>query len=84
MVGGQENFDRYFQITNGQVVARSGVDISGANAGVQELLGAVEDAYRFISQWISMHLIHRQEWFLRRLIDAVPYSLHTRNHFRLA
>lgn len=41
MVGGQVNFDRYFQITDGQVVARSGVDTSGANAGVQALLGLV-------------------------------------------
>jgi RHS repeat-associated protein len=39
--GGQETFDQYFQITDGQVTLRDGVDISGANAGIQELAGLV-------------------------------------------
>lgn len=38
MVGGQKNFDRYFQIINGQVVLRDGVNLTNAVAGVQ-LLG---------------------------------------------
>lgn len=48
MAGGQENFDQYFQITNGQVVARTGVDASGANAGVQEMLGLVNATENYI------------------------------------
>jgi len=48
IVGGQENFDRYFEITDGQVVARSGVDTSGANAGVQELLGLVNATENYL------------------------------------
>ena len=48
MAGGQENFDRYFQVTDGQVVARSGVDASGANAGVQELLGLVNATENYL------------------------------------
>jgi hypothetical protein len=48
LVGGQENFDRYFQVTDGQVVARSGVDTAGANAGVQELLGLVNATENYL------------------------------------
>jgi len=46
MVGGQENFDRYFQISDGQVVARTGVDSATGNAGVQllaELVGSTDN-----------------------------------------
>jgi RHS repeat-associated protein len=39
MAGGQEEFDKYFDISDGQVVVRDGVDISNANEGIQELAG---------------------------------------------
>jgi len=42
------DFDRYFQVTDGQLVARSGVDASGANAGVQELLGLVNATENYV------------------------------------
>lgn len=48
MAGGQENFDRYFNVVDGQVVARPGVDSSGANAGVMELLDLVNSAQNYI------------------------------------
>jgi RHS repeat-associated protein len=48
MAGGQENFDKYFDIIDGQVVARSGVDISGANSGVQELFGLVSASENYV------------------------------------
>jgi RHS repeat-associated protein len=41
MVGGQENFDRYFQISDGQVVLREDVDLSNVGAGVQQLAALV-------------------------------------------
>jgi RHS repeat-associated protein len=49
--GGQETFDRHFQIQNGQVVLREGVDLSNANAGVQELAGIVNatETYLFFA-----------------------------------
>ena len=46
MVGGQENFDHYFQVTDGQVVLRDGVDLANAGAGVQllgELVGSADN-----------------------------------------
>jgi RHS repeat-associated protein len=46
--GGQETFDQYFQITDGQVALREGVDISKANAGVQELAGLVNAAENYL------------------------------------
>ena len=48
MAGGQEQFDRYFQIVAGQVVAREGVDTSSANVGVQELLGLVNATENYL------------------------------------
>ncbi|HEV2704922.1 MAG TPA: RHS repeat-associated core domain-containing protein, partial [Pyrinomonadaceae bacterium] len=48
MVGGQETFDRYFQIRDGQVVMRAGVDISQANGGVQELAGLVNATENYL------------------------------------
>ena len=48
MVGGQENFDRYFEINEGEVVLRSGVDLAGANAGVQELAGYVNATENYL------------------------------------
>ena len=41
MAGGQENFDRYFQITDGQVVARSGVERHDYLPFGEELLAGV-------------------------------------------
>jgi hypothetical protein len=41
MVGGEETFNQYFRIENGQVLLNEGVDPSQANAGVQELAGIV-------------------------------------------
>jgi RHS repeat-associated protein len=46
--GGQETFDQYFQITDGQVTLREGVDISKANAGVQELAGLVNATENYL------------------------------------
>jgi RHS repeat-associated protein len=48
LAGGQENFDRYFQISNGQVVLREGVNLSEANAGVQELAGLVNATENYL------------------------------------
>lgn len=48
MVGGQENFDRYFQISDGQVVLRSGVDLAGANSGIQLLAEAVNSTDNYL------------------------------------
>jgi RHS repeat-associated protein len=48
MAGGQENFERYFEVKDGQVTARSGVDSSSANAGVQELLGLVNASENYV------------------------------------
>jgi RHS repeat-associated protein len=42
MVGGQEEFDRYFTVTDGRVVLRPDVDISQANSGIQNLAGLVK------------------------------------------
>ncbi|MCC7308867.1 MAG: hypothetical protein IT173_14985 [Acidobacteria bacterium] len=45
MVGGQKIFDHFFEIQDGLIVTRSGVDISNANQGVQflnELIGRPE------------------------------------------
>jgi RHS repeat-associated protein len=47
-VGGQENFDKYFQIVDGQVVAREGANFSGANQGVWELLATVNAAENYV------------------------------------
>ena len=44
MVGGQETFDTYFHISDGQVILNAGVDaheVANASAGVQELAGLV-------------------------------------------
>ena len=41
MAGGQEEFEKYFEIRDGQVILREGVDVSKANAGIQELAGLV-------------------------------------------
>lgn len=38
MAGGQENFNKYFQVKDGQVILRDGVDLAKANSGAQ-LLG---------------------------------------------
>lgn len=48
MVGGQEQFDRYFQISGGQVVLREGVDTSNANAGVQLLSELVNSTDNYL------------------------------------
>jgi RHS repeat-associated protein len=48
MAGGQEEFDKYFEIKDGQVVARDGVDISKANAGIQELAGLVNARENYV------------------------------------
>jgi RHS repeat-associated protein len=48
MVGGQEQFDHYFEVRNGQVVLREGVNISEANAGAQELAGLVNATENYL------------------------------------
>lgn len=48
MAGGQEQFDQYFEIKDGQVVLRDGVDISNASEGIQELAGLVNAAENYV------------------------------------
>ncbi len=44
MSGGQEQFDTYFQVVDGQVTLRGGVDLSNVNSGVQLLLDLVNSS----------------------------------------
>jgi RHS repeat-associated protein len=46
--GGQEAFDQYFRIENGQVLLNDGVDLSNANAGIQELAGIVNATENYL------------------------------------
>jgi len=48
MAGGQEEFDKYFEIKDGQVVARDGVDFSKASVGIQELSGLVSASENYV------------------------------------
>ncbi len=48
MTGSQQDFDQYFEIKDGQVVLKAGVDISKANEGVKELAGLVGDSENYI------------------------------------
>jgi len=48
MAGGQENFDKYFEIKDGQVLLKEGVDPSKANEGIQELAGLVRDSENYL------------------------------------
>ncbi|RMG06911.1 MAG: hypothetical protein D6735_03480 [Acidobacteria bacterium] len=48
MVGGQENFDKYFEIEDGQVVLKEEFDLSKANEGVQELAGLVSATENYL------------------------------------
>ncbi|MDQ3753843.1 MAG: RHS repeat-associated core domain-containing protein, partial [Acidobacteriota bacterium] len=48
LAGGQEAFDANFQVVNGQVVLRDGVDASKLNAGQQELLGLVQSTDNYL------------------------------------
>jgi hypothetical protein len=48
MAGGQEAFDANFQIVDGQVVLRDGVDTSKFNAGQQELLGIIQASENYL------------------------------------
>ena len=42
--GGQEEFEKYFHIADGQVLLNEGVDVSGVNSGVQLLLDLVNSS----------------------------------------
>jgi RHS repeat-associated protein len=48
MVGGKEEFDKYFDIKDGQVVIREGVDPSQGNAGVQQLASLVNASQNYL------------------------------------
>jgi hypothetical protein len=45
-VGGRESFDKYFEVKDGQILQRAGVDLSKANEGVKfvsEMVGRSEN-----------------------------------------
>lgn len=49
VAGGQGTFDRYFEVSAvGQVTLRPDVDVSGANAGVQEIASAVNSSNNYL------------------------------------
>lgn len=48
MSGGQDNFDKYFEIRNNEVMLRSGVDTSDANAGVMDIIDTVKDDQNYV------------------------------------
>ena len=46
--GGRETFNQFFEIVGGQVVLKSGADLSSANVGVQELASLVNASENFV------------------------------------
>lgn len=48
MAGGEDTFNQYFHIDNGQVVLNEGVDTSNVNAGVQLLLDQVNSSDNYL------------------------------------
>ena len=48
MVGGEEIFNQYFQVVDGQITLRDGVDISRANEGVRFLAEAIASPETFL------------------------------------
>jgi hypothetical protein len=48
MAGTQEDFDKYFEIKDGQVLLKEGVDTSKANEGIRELAGLVGDSENYL------------------------------------
>jgi hypothetical protein len=49
MAGGQENFDRYFQVRDGQVVLQDGVDVTTTDgAGIQLLADLVNSSDNYL------------------------------------
>jgi RHS repeat-associated protein len=48
LVGGKEEFDKYFEIRNGEIFAKSGVDTNAANRGVQFLVELINRPQIFL------------------------------------
>jgi RHS repeat-associated protein len=48
MAGGQAEFDRYFEIQNGQVVLRAGVNTANLSSGLQQILDLVNATENYL------------------------------------
>jgi RHS repeat-associated protein len=47
-VGGRENFAKYFELDNGMILVKEGVDLNGVNAGIQLLANAIGHSETFV------------------------------------